>query len=285
MSQPSLVFDANESDFEERVLRASAERAVVVDFWAPWCGPCRMLGPVLERVVESAGGALALAKVNVDENQALAARYGVQSIPAVKVFVNGQVATEFVGALPEEEVRRILSAAAPSDADKLVAQGDQLAAEGKTDEAEAAYRDALAKDPRHAAASLRLARIALDKGDAAEAKRLAEAAKADAREDAEAILARIEFLETCEQAGGLEAAQAAADAAADDPDKLYALGCCLAARGRYEDALETLLRSVQLDKDHRDAAAKKAMVQIFSLVGPKSDLANEYRSRLASALY
>ncbi len=113
MEEKDLVFDASEADFEEAVLKASHTRPVVVDFWAPWCGPCRMLGPILERVIASLNGRAALAKVNVDENRTLAGEWRVQSIPSVKVFVNGEVAGQFVGSAPEAEVRKAIESALP----------------------------------------------------------------------------------------------------------------------------------------------------------------------------
>ena len=116
MAEQKLVFDANGQNFAQEVVAASKTRPVVVDFWAPWCGPCRMLGPILERVIGSMNGRAVLAKVNVDENPQLSSQWRVQSIPAVKIFVNGVVAGEFVGAAPEAEVRRAIEAALPKPA-------------------------------------------------------------------------------------------------------------------------------------------------------------------------
>ncbi len=283
-----LVFDIkNEDDFERRVTAASSDRAVVVDFWAPWCAPCRLLGPALENVVRSLGGKAALAKVNVDENQGLAAKWNVRGIPAVKVFKSGKVVKELVGALPEAELRRELSRIIPSEADELVGEADRLAQEGNTRAAEDGYRKAIGVEPGHAAASVRLARIALEKSDVVAAKRLAESVglSAPEREEAEGLLAVIGFAEECQKAGGRPAAEAQVKAQPDSLDARYRLACCLAAEKRYEEALGHFLAVVELDRHYNDDAAKKAMVRIFAIVGQRSRLADDYRERLTRMLY
>src|SRR5512139_3596528 len=137
------AFDVSDADFETRVLQRSRQVPVVVDFWAPWCGPCRVLGPLLERLAEEYAGAFMLAKVNVDESPQLASAFGVQSIPMVIGVRDGKIASEFVGALPELQVREFLSRVLPSEAEQLAAQGADHAAAGECDKAEAAYRRAL----------------------------------------------------------------------------------------------------------------------------------------------
>jgi putative thioredoxin len=283
-----LMFDIkDEDDFERRVTASSSARAVVVDFWAPWCAPCRLLGPALENVVRSLGGKAALAKVNVDENQGLAAKWNVRGIPAVKVFKSGKVVKELVGALPEAVLRRELSSIIPSEADELVGEADRLAQEGNTRAAEDGYRKALGVEPGHAAASVRLARIALEKSDVAEAKRLAESVSLSAseREDAEGILALVGFVEECRTAGDRRAAEKQVKTDPGNLDAQYRVACCLVVEKRYEEALGNFLAVVERDHHFRDDAAKKAMVRIFSIVGQRSRLADDYRERLTRALY
>ncbi|KPK65063.1 MAG: hypothetical protein AMK73_04040 [Planctomycetes bacterium SM23_32] len=281
------VFDVAPGGFEQQVIAASAERPVVVDFWAEWCAPCRALGPVLERVVGSYEGRAALARVNVDEDPQTAARYGVQGIPAVKVFRDGRIAGEFMGALPEPEVRRILGAVLPSATDELVSEGDRLMEEGRLEDAERCYEQALEGDGGHTGAMLRLATLAVERGEQERARELLTRIEEDAPEHKAALglLARIEFGETAERVGGRSACQARLAERPDDLDARYELACCLAAEGDYEGALEQFLQVLAADRHYHDQAPKDAMLRIFSLVGSRSDLADRYRRQLAGVLY
>jgi putative thioredoxin len=287
VSDSGPAIDVGPGEFDRRVVQESFQRPVVVDFWAEWCAPCRALGPVLERVVDSFGGRALLARVNIEQDQEAAVRYGVQSIPAVKVFRDGQIVTEFVGALPEPDVRRILEAVLPSPADELVAEGDERLTAGDAEAAEGLFRKALGQQADHPGATLRLASLALERGAEEEARemlgRIDESA--DEHDAALALLARIEFGETCAAAGGRAACAERLAADGGDLDARHELACCLAADGDYARALEEFLAVVTADRGFRDGAAKQAMVRIFSLVGSRSELADAYRKRLASALY
>jgi putative thioredoxin len=253
------VFDVGEADFEQRVLRRSSEVPVVVDFWADWCGPCKALSPALERAAAARSGKVELAKVDVDSNQGLAAQFRVQGIPAVKAFRDGQVVSEFTGALPPPEVERFFDALVPSEVDELAARG---AAEGD----EAALRSALELDPRHQQASRALGALLLRRGEAEEA---------------------LELLRPAGEAGdfladGL-AARAALALAGDD-----ALEPAVAAwdRGDHATALELLQAELEgeADAERRDLI-RRMMVGIFTELGPDHPLAREHRRRLAAALH
>ncbi len=282
-----IIYDVTEADFDERVVGASCERVVVVDFWSPGCAPCRMLTPALESAVASFGGELALAKVNVDEASGLAARFDIRSVPTVKVFRDGEVVAAFVGAVGEADVRRMLSSLVPSEADRLAARAAELAEAGRLDEAKALFRSVLEKQSDHAAALVGLSLVELEKGNHDEAREalVRVTPGSPGGEQAEGLLARLEFLKGCAEAGGSEAAEKALADAPDDTDAMYAAATCLAAAERYAEALGLFLRVVERDKSFRDGAAKEAMVRVFSIVGKRSELADEFRSKLARTLY
>ncbi len=281
------VIEVSERTFQTDVIERSREVPVVVDFWAEWCGPCRMLGPILERLAAEANGDWVLAKVDVDQNPQLAAYYGVRGIPAVKAFVDGHVADEFVGAQPEPMVRQFIQGLVPSKADRRVKAAEAAEAAGGLEKAETVYREILEEDPYHARALLGLGRVLFGQG------RLEEAAETlrrvplhePARKDAEKLLAQIEFRQEAEACGGLDACR---EKLAADPNNVaarYGVAMALAADGYYEDALRHLLAIVKQDRTFRDDAARRAMLAIFNILGETNPLAQEYRNKLAMAIF
>ena len=256
-----MAVDVDEAGFETEVLERSFERAVVVDFWAAWCAPCRQLGPVLERVAAKHEGDVDLVKVDVDANPGVAAAFGVQGIPAVKAFRNGVVVSEFVGAYPEEAVDRFFDTLAPSQADRDAAAGDKATT---PEEAERAYRSALATDPRHRGAILGLAPLLATRGDLADARDLLAHLPEDA--DVRRLKAHIDLAEDAQRASP------------DDP-------IAAVNDGDWEPALERLLAEIrEHDGDERERARQR-MIDIFEVLGPEHPLTAKYRSALAAALF
>jgi putative thioredoxin len=272
------IIDVDEATFGNEVLQRSFEVPVVVDFWAPWCAPCRTLGPILERATIAAGGAFRLARVNVDDNPQLAIRFGVRGIPAVKAFRQGEVVSEFVGAQPEPVVRRFLERVAPSEADAALVRALGLQTTRHWADAEAAFREVLERDDASPAASLGLLECLLMQGRGLEAKRLlvdfppgTEWATAERLRPLAEVLAGAESLEPADPADPLAAQVAQAGR--------------LIARGNLEAAMDGLLDVLRSDKNYRGGQARLALLGLFALLGDADPLTRAYRDELASILF
>jgi len=278
--------DVTAADFDERVISRSKEVPVVVDFWAAWCGPCRTLGPMLERLETDADGDWELVKVDVDGEQELARQFRIQSIPAVKAFRDGKVVAEFVGAQPEANVRTFLKGIAPSAADRLVARAEGVLEAGRGREAEQYLREALSAEPDHRRALLVHGALMLRQGNMDEAEQLLERVPKATPEgrDAQALLARVRFAREAAAAGSDSAGTALA-ASSSDTEARWALGVRLAAQGDYRPALDHFLWLVQHDRQYREDGGRQSMLAVFDILGPDDPLTVEYRRRLTSALY
>lgn len=278
------VIDVTERTFQTEVIERSRTTPVVIDFWAPWCGPCRTLGPTLEKLANEAKGAFVLAKVNVDENPRLAQAFQVQGIPAVMAVSNGQLVDHFEGALPDSKVRAWLKGvlgAQPSN-DPL-ADIKALEAE-RPEEAAAHYRLVLGSDPDNAEAQFRLARLLLLQGNA-EALALLDQIAADSPffAQAQALLPLAPFFEAVQADPDTLRQRAAADPS--DLEAHYQLAAAQARAERPAEALELLLGIVQRSRTFREDGARKAMVGLFALIGEDEPLVHEYRRRLANTLF
>lgn len=280
------VVEVTAENFEREVIERSHETPVVVDFWAEWCQPCRMLGPVLEALARESGGAFVLAKADTEAVPTIAAEFGVRSIPAVYGVRDGRVVDVFVGALPESSIRAWLDGILPTPAERLVAEAKRLE---PTDAraAEARYREALALGPTDPAATTGLARVLLRGGNRDEAGNLLAGLEARGylEPEAEAVKAELALSRQSEAAGGVEASRAALAARPDDPALRLAFAEALAAAGRHDEALALALAVVEDGgKAHRDEA-RRLMLNVFQLLPPDSELAADYRRRLSAALY
>jgi putative thioredoxin len=279
-------FDSTTADFDRDVLEASNRTPVVVDFWAPWCGPCRALKPILEKLAAEFDGKFLLAKVNTDENPEIAARYGVRGIPNVKAFVDGKLANEFTGAQPESAVRRFLETLVPSPAEQLRRSAQADVAQGDFDAAEAKLREAIALDAASDAARVDLAALLAARQDLAGAEAELAAIPEHLRDERAIELATRIGLER-KRASLPDAAtlKARVDAQPGDLDARLAYAERLVADARYRAALDELLEVARSDRGDRRERARKAMLEVFGLAADQADVVTEYRRKLASALH
>ncbi|MDP6603156.1 MAG: thioredoxin [Rhodospirillales bacterium] len=286
-----LIKDATVESFAADVIEKSAEVPVIVDFWAPWCGPCKQLGPALEKLVRQAGGLVRLVKVNIDENQALAAQMRIQSIPAVYAFSGGRPVDGFIGAQPESQIKsfvdRLLGGTKPPLEIALDTARQTLEA-GDPQAAAALYSEILNHEPGHASATAGLLRSLVASGDLDGAKGFADTFTAAVRANVEiaAALSALELAEAGEASAGSTADfRRRIEADANDHAARFDLAMALYGDGDNEGAIETLLELVRLDRTWNDEAARKQLIKIFDTLGATHPHTLAGRKGLSSILF
>ncbi|MCY2966888.1 MAG: thioredoxin [Planctomycetota bacterium] len=280
------VVAGTEENFEQVALARSNDVAVVIDFWAEWCEPCRQIAPILEKIVNESAGNIALVKVNVEEQPRLASYFQVQSIPAVFVLRNGQIVDNFTGVQPESALRAWLGQFLPSPAEQLVAEARSLEGSDPT-AAEAKYHEALELMPQEDGLRIALARLLSKQHRNQDSRAIIDQLEKRGFLEPEAQLVKdeLDLRALAAEAGGVGECRAAVAANPEDPTLQVHLADALGAAQQYEEALEICLKVVQQATGDPREHARSTMVKLFHLLGPEAELARTYRRKLATALY
>jgi putative thioredoxin len=287
MSENPFVRSVTETDFEQSVLEASFQLPVLVDFWADWCQPCRVLMPMLARLAEEYGGKFILAKVNTEENRSLAAALGIRSLPTVRLFMEGEVVDEFLGALPESQVRAFLDKHIPNDSDLTVAEGEMLLEQGDITGATALISQAATADPSHLGIRLLQAKLAFATGKTAQAQEILASFDDKERADprATALITHLAFDTHLNGSPSPEQLQARLIQNENDSEACYLLALHAVQLQDYALALSLLLELMRKDRQFNDDAARKTLLEVFNLLGGSGELVSQYRNKMFTLLH
>lgn len=287
----ALVKDTTTQGFRQDVLIESTKQPVLVDFWAPWCEPCKQLGPVLEKLVNAAGGKIKLVKLNIDEHPSLAGQLGIKSIPAVVAFQQGQFVDGFMGAIPEAQVKafieRLTGPLGPTPVEELLGRAAALADAGDAAGAAEIYAAILSQDDENITAIAALSKLHLDLGDIESAKRFLAMVPETKANDAHVTAARaaLELAEQAADLGDVEELKRQVEADPKNYQARFDLAAALNARNKREEATDLLLDIVRRDRTWNDDGARKQLVQFFEAWGPTDEATIEGRRRLSSILF
>ena len=286
-----LIKETTTQTFVKDVIEESKRQPVLIDFWAPWCGPCKQLTPILEKAVKAAKGKVKLVKMNIDDHPAVAGQMGIQSIPAVIAFVNGQPADGFMGALPESQVlqfiERITKGKIGGEDEDVIKLAEAALAQGDATSAASLYASLLAQDGTNVAALAGLARTYLETGAVEQAKQTLAMVPEAKRNDAAVAAARaaLELVEQAQSVGPLDELKKKVEANPLDHHARFDLAVALNSKGNRAEAVDNLIEIVRRDRKWNDDGARKQLVQFFEAWGPTDDATVEGRKRLSSILF
>jgi putative thioredoxin len=284
MADSPYIIDVTAENFDEVVLQGSYQQPVIVDFWANWCGPCKALMPLLAKLIDEYEGKIILAKVNSDQNQDLATQYGVRSLPTVKLFKQGGAIDEFMGALPESQVREFLERHIERASDKIHAAAMQTFQQGNAQQAIEQLQKANAMDPGRSIIVADLAKILAETGQVEQAEELLLTLPSTERETPEVagLLARLQFFREAKDLPDIATLEKASDEG--DLKSLYQLAVRKLSEGEYEAAMEYLLNIMQKDRKFEDDIGRKTLLKVFDMLG-HNPLVETYRRKMFNFLY
>ena len=289
--QSDLVKDTTTKTFREDVLTESVKQPVLVDFWAPWCGPCKQLQPIIEKVVKAAGGKVKLVKMNIDENPEIPGQLGIQSIPAVIAFQRGQPVDGFMGALPESQVKgfieRLVGPLGPGAAEELIAQAQEAQANGDAAGAASLFAAVLAQEPDNLAALAGMARVELDAGNLEGARGVLAQVPATKQNDPAiaSVIAAIELAEKSASLGDTAELEAKIAENPNDHQARFDYAMALAAKEQRDDAVDALIEIIKRDRTWDEDGARRQLLQFFEAWGPMDDASVAGRRKLSAILF
>ena len=289
-----LIKESSEAAFAQDVIEVSQEVPVIVDFWAPWCEPCKQLGPLLAKVVTEANGAVKMVKIDIDQNQNLAQQLRIQSIPAVYAFYQGKPVDAFQGAQPESQIREFVTKLTQtagteekSPADEALEQAEALIESGQFEQAGAVYSQVVQHAPDNITAKAGLARCCIETGNTAGAQELIDTLSDDERMDTAftSVISALDLAEKAAEAGDLGPLQVAVEANPKDHEARYNLALALYAGGQAEAAIDALIEIIRQNRGWNDDAARLELLKLFEAIGPTDPLTMDGRKKLSSILF
>jgi putative thioredoxin len=287
MSESPYVLDADAASFQSLVLDGSHRVPVLVDFWAEWCGPCRTLAPILEKLADEFQGRFLVVKVDTDREQEVASQFGIRSLPTVKLFKDGVVVDEFMGVQPESRVRALLERFVSRESDEARAQAQTLRENGKLTQARSLLEEAHAGDPDNQRVIPDLANVLIDLGELPQAENLLDSAPGSAKSDDEmrTAVVRLAFAQVAATSPPADELNRAIESDRRDCESRYRLGALHIGRGEYEAALDQFIEILRMDRAFRDDAGRTGLLSVFEMLGNDHPLVARYRARMSSLLY